>query len=116
MNVLERFRLDGKTAIVTGGTSRFGAPIARALAEAGANVVIASRHVQSCETLAAELREEGYSAVGMQVNLADDASICRLAVETAHRYGRIDILVNNAVSRKSLAELDGLTREKYSIP
>lgn len=59
MNVLERFRLDGKTAIVTGGTSRFGAPIARALAEAGANVVIASRHVQSCETLAAELREEG---------------------------------------------------------
>ena len=112
MNVLERFRLDGKTAIVTGGTSRFGAPIARALAEAGANVVIASRHVQSCETCAAELREKGCSAVGMQVDLADDASIRRLADETAHRYGRIDVLVNNAVSRRSLAELDGLTREK----
>ena len=59
MNVLERFRLDGKTAIVTGGTSRFGAPIARALAEAGANTIkqMANDLDRSERTVKTALRE-----------------------------------------------------------
>lgn len=112
MHILDSFRLDGKTAIVTGGTSRFGAPIARALAQAGANVVVASRNLEACETFAAALRAENLSAQGMQMDLSNDESIHKVAVSTAHLYGGIDILVNNAVSRQNLAELEELTREK----
>ena len=51
MQIAALFRLDGRTAIVTGGASRFGSPISRALAQAGANVMIASRRLQPCEEL-----------------------------------------------------------------
>ena len=79
MQIAALFRLDGRTAIVTGGASRFGSPISRALAQAGANVMIASRRLQPCEELALELREEGLSAHALQVDLADDDSIRQLA-------------------------------------
>ena len=104
------FRLDGRTAIVTGGASRFGSPISRALAQAGANVMIASRRLQPCEELALELREEGLSAHALQVDLADDDSIRQLAQACAEKFGGIDILVNNAVSREFADELEELDR------
>lgn len=110
MQIASFFRLDGRTAIVTGGASRFGRPISCALAQAGANVVIASRRLQPCEELAQELRDEGLSAVALQVDLADDGSIRRLAEDCIGRFGGIDILVNNAVSREFAGELDELDR------
>ena len=69
MNVLERFRLDGKTAIVTGGTSRFGAPIARALAEAGANVVMPN--------LSPVAVREKYKLYDNKICTGDEAAECR---------------------------------------
>ena len=111
-NVKELFDLSGRVAIVTGGRGMYGASISRGLCEAGATVVIASRNGAACEEFAKGLREEGYSAYGASLDLSDDDSIKALADDTVRRFGRIDILVNNAVDRSNLTSLDAATREK----
>ncbi|WP_018625924.1 SDR family NAD(P)-dependent oxidoreductase [Niabella aurantiaca] len=105
------FRIDGKVAVVTGGAGLFGKPISGALAEAGAHVVIASRDQKKCDAFAAGLRESGLSAVGMALDLASEASIREFVTTVEQQYGRIDILVNNAVSREGIKDLEDLTRE-----
>ena len=57
MNVLDMLKLDGKTAIVTGGAGRYGKQIVEGLGEAGATVFIASRNIEKCEEVAAKFRE-----------------------------------------------------------
>ncbi|THF77360.1 SDR family oxidoreductase [Cohnella fermenti] len=103
---MELFRLDSKVAVVTGGSGLYGAHISAALAQAGAAVVIASRGVAECEALAAKLRGEGADAVALPLDLGDEASIQSFVAQTLERCGRIDILVNNAVSRVGLADLE----------
>jgi NAD(P)-dependent dehydrogenase (short-subunit alcohol dehydrogenase family) len=90
----------------------YGASISAGLCEMGATVVIASRNAEKCEALAAELREAGHNAVGMALDLSDDASIKKLASDVYERFGKIDILVNNAVDRSNLTSLAAATREK----
>ena len=111
MNVKELFSLKGKVAIVTGGRGLYGASISEGLAEAGAQVVIASRSGAACEETAAALRARGLKASGTPLDLSDDASIARFTEETADRFGGIDILVNNAVDRRSMAPVTKVTRE-----
>ena len=108
----ELFSLKGKVAIVTGGRGLYGTSISLGLCEMGATVVIASRNGAACEEYAAQLREQGYSAIGLSLDLSDDASIKALAKEVFDRYGRIDILVNNAVDRRNMVSLQDATREK----
>lgn len=60
----------------------------------GATVIIASRNGEKCEEFAAELRAQGYNAVGMALDLSNDESIKQLAKNVYDRYGKIDILVN----------------------
>lgn len=86
-------RLDGKVAIVTGATQGLGADIAATLSEAGAATVIVGRGRAQGEAVAATL---GGSAWFSETDLADDAAIERCVAETVARFGRIDILVNNA--------------------
>lgn len=111
-NAKELFDLTGRVAIVTGGRGLYGASISAGLCEMGATVVIASRNAAKCEDLAAELREQGYQACGMALDLNDDASIKALAKNVYDRFGKIDILVNNAVDRRNLTSLAAATREK----
>ena len=111
-NTKDLFDLTGRVAIVTGGRGLYGASITAGLCEMGATVVIASRNVEKCEELAAELREQGYQAVGMALDLSDDASIKALAKNVYERFGKIDILVNNAVDRRNFTSLADATREK----
>lgn len=111
-NTKDLFDLTGRVAIVTGGRGLYGASITAGLCEMGATVVIASRNVEKCEALAAELREQGYQAVGMALDLSDDASIKALAKNVYERFGKIDILVNNAVDRRNFTSLADATREK----
>ena len=96
MAVLDRFDLTGRTAVVTGSTRGLGRAFARSLAEAGANIVIVGRDAAA----AAEVeRELGALGVGVLVVLADltvRTDIERLLAESAARFGRIDVLVNNA--------------------
>ena len=107
---MKRFRLDGKIALVTGGTGLFGKPITEGLAEAGAQVVIASRNVGQCGEWAAELRREGSRAEGAGLDLSSDASIDACVSGCLSRHGKIDILVNNAVSRQGIRDLEAVTR------
>ena len=111
-NVKDLFDLSGRVAIVTGGRGRYGASIVLGLCEAGASVVIASRNGGACEEYAAELCALGHSAVGMSLDLSSDDSITALVGAVIEKYGRIDILVNNAVDRSNLVSVDGATREK----
>lgn len=108
----ELFDLTGKTAIVTGGRGLYGASISAGLAEMGATVIIASRNREKCEELAAELRAKGLKADSGALDLSDDASIEALVDEVLKKYGKIDILVNNAVDRRSMCSLNDATRKK----
>ncbi len=112
MAILDRFRLDGKVAIVTGGAGYIGTSISTGLAEAGATSIIASRNVEGCEALAAKLESDGLSAVGLTLDLADDDSIQALPDKVMERFGRIDILVNNSTS-KSPGDMASMTVEQW---
>lgn len=114
MDVMHMFRLDGKIAVVTGGSGLYGAHISEALCEAGATVLIASRSREQCEEKARELRARGLSAHGARLDLADEDSIGAFVSETVAAYGGIDILVNNSVSRTGLADIEQTTAEGWS--
>lgn len=108
----ELFDLTGRVAIVTGGRGLYGASISLGLCEMGATVIIASRNGAKCEEFASELRDKGYSAVGHSLDLSDDSSIDKLVEFVIERYGKIDILVNNAVDRSNLTPLSSATRQQ----
>ncbi len=107
---MDRFRIDGKIAIVTGGAGYFGKPISKALAEAGAQVIIASRDKKKCEAYADDLIEEGLKAEGMSLDLTNEKSIESFVKKVYKKYGAIDILVNNAVSREGMKNLEQLNK------
>ncbi|MDC0658911.1 SDR family oxidoreductase [Leisingera sp. SS27] len=86
-------RLDGKTAIVTGGASGFGAGITRKFLAEGARVMIADINTAAAEAMAAEL---GSNAVAQTVNVADGSSVNAMAEAALAAFGQLDILVNNA--------------------
>ncbi|MBV8959518.1 MAG: glucose 1-dehydrogenase [Actinobacteria bacterium] len=88
---LAPFRLDGRTAIVTGASSGLGARFARVLAAAGADVVLAARRADRIEALAKEL-----DGLAVTCDVSDDAQCQALVDATVDRYGRVDVLVNNA--------------------
>jgi len=94
MNVLSSFSLQGKTALLAVGAGLYGRQITRALTEAGATTFIASRHLGP---LAAVARE--YGAHALELDLASEASIRDAIEEVVRQTGRLDILVNNAVTR-----------------
>ncbi len=111
-NTKDLFSLEGRVAIVTGGRGLYGASISLGLCEMGAKVVIASRSGEKCEEYAKELRAKGYEAVGMSLDLGEDASIDSFVKAVLEKFGKIDILVNNAVDRRNLTSLNSATREK----
>jgi NAD(P)-dependent dehydrogenase (short-subunit alcohol dehydrogenase family) len=78
----------------------------------GATVIVASRNGEKCEEFAETLRQQGHNAFGMALDLSDDASIKALPKTVFDRFGRIDILVNNAVDRSNLTSLADATRQK----
>jgi 7-alpha-hydroxysteroid dehydrogenase len=94
--MLDRFRLDGKVAIVTGASVGIGRGSALALAEAGASVVLAARTTVKLEEAAAEVRSAGGEALAVTTDVNDLAQLERLVAATLDRFGRIDVVVNNA--------------------
>ena len=94
--VQQLFNLQGKTALVTGGSRGLGLQMAQALGEAGARVVLTSRKAQDLEAAAAELHAQGIDAQWIAADCAKEEDILRLVAETVQRVGPIDILVNNA--------------------
>jgi NAD(P)-dependent dehydrogenase (short-subunit alcohol dehydrogenase family) len=108
MNVLDTFRLDGKTALVTGGTKGLGLAMARALAEAGANIALCSRHADEARQAAGQIADAtGRRAAGFEADITRSDSIARLAADIKGALGPVDILINNAGCnvRKPVSEL-----------
>src|SRR5215203_6824796 len=88
--------LQGQVAIITGGGRGIGKSAAEELAALGATVVVTARSKDQVEGVAAALRAQGASAIGMVADVADATQIERLTSAVLDEYGRVDILVNNA--------------------
>jgi 3-oxoacyl-[acyl-carrier protein] reductase len=101
-------RLSGKTAIVTGGASGFGAGIVRKFVAEGARVMIADINGDAAEALAKEL-----GAIAQQVDVSKDASVNEMAGTAIARFGRLDILVNNAGVSHMPAALDDISEADF---
>jgi NAD(P)-dependent dehydrogenase (short-subunit alcohol dehydrogenase family) len=90
------FDLTGKVALVTGGSRGLGYQMVRAFAEHGADTIVASRKLENCEAVAAEVRSLGRRALAYPVHAAKWDSIDALIEAAYQEFGRVDILVNNA--------------------
>lgn len=99
MPILDKFKLDGKVAVVTGGAGRFGRQMTRALAEAGATVYTASRSLEPNEKYAAELCAEGWDVRAESYDQSDEKSCEDFAGRLFEKHGKVDVLVNNSVLR-----------------
>jgi NAD(P)-dependent dehydrogenase (short-subunit alcohol dehydrogenase family) len=100
MSILDRFSLKDRIALVTAGAGPlFGSSISQALAEAGATVLTASRSLEANQQFAEQLRSAGHAAHGLQVDISEPESIQRLHAEVIERFGRLDVLVNSALTR-----------------
>jgi len=94
--ILELFRLDGKVAVVTGAGHGIGRAIALAFAEAGAHVVVAARTEAAIEETAAQVRALGREGLAVRCDVTETTQLERLAEATLAKFGRVDLLANNA--------------------
>lgn len=115
MKTQELFDLSGTVALVTGGGGMFGTPVAEALAEAGAHVVIASRDLARCEDAAGRLSSLGLRASAETYDQASESSILKLRDRLTDRFGALDVLVNNAVARPMRRYEDPLDAWRQSM-
>jgi 2-deoxy-D-gluconate 3-dehydrogenase len=95
-DVLETLRLDGKTAVVTGAGRGLGQAMAKALAQAGAELVCAARTAEQIDQTVGEISEAGGRAIAVPTDVTDSAQVDRLVDRCLETYGKIDIMVANA--------------------
>ena len=114
MKVEQLFDLSGKTAIVTGGNGGIGLGMAKGLAGAGADIVVAARNAEKTAQAVQEIEALGVRAIGLTVDVTDEAQIRQMVADTVDTLGRVDILVNNAgtVVRKTP---DQTTTEEWDL-
>lgn len=102
------YLLEGRVAIVTGGSGGIGSETCRALAERGASIVVADIAENSAQSLAEELRSDGHKAIAIGVDLAEEDQIKSMITKTVEAFGRLDILDNNAaLLTPEIAQADG---------
>jgi dehydrogenase/reductase SDR family protein 4 len=107
------FRLDGRVALVTGGSRGIGRAVALALAEAGADVAVAARKAQDLDPVAGEIRTLGRRALAVPAHLGRRPEIDRLFDAVATAFGRLDILVNNAATNPVFGPLLDIEEEAW---
>lgn len=96
MTILDRFRLDDKVVVITGASSGLGVSFAEAVAQAGADVVLAARRAEKLEATAELVRAAGTRALNVQTDVADPVQCTALVDAAMREFGRVDVLVNNA--------------------
>jgi NAD(P)-dependent dehydrogenase (short-subunit alcohol dehydrogenase family) len=107
------FDMTGKVALVTGGSRGLGREMVLAFAERGADVVVASRKLENCEAVAAEVRALGRRALPVAYHAASWQGADDLAAAAYAEFGRIDVLVNNAGMSPLYPSVDAVTEDLY---
>ncbi len=107
------FDLTGRVAIVTGGTRGIGRSVAEGFAAAGSKVVVASRKADACAETEAHLVGMGAEAMGVPTHLGELDDLAPLVARTVERFGRLDIVVNNAATALTMP-LGALTPEAWA--
>ena len=96
-HVMDLFRLDGKVALITGGSKGLGASMAMGLAQAGAKTVICSRTQADCDRVAAEIAEETrQESLGIAGDVTHEKDVDRVFDTVIEKYGKLDVLINSA--------------------
>lgn len=109
MNMHEQFRLDNKTAVVTGGGKGIGRAIALAFAECGANVIVTARRQNDLDAVVSEIEERGQRGLGISADAMDLETTPKILDRAVEEFGHLDIMVNNAggnLDRKMHATTD----------
>lgn len=105
LNILERFKLDGRVALITGAASGIGRAFAHALGEAGARVAVVDLDGEKAEVVRQELQDKGIDARALQADVSDEHAINRFVSDTVSTFDGLHIAVNNAgINLNSAAE------------
>lgn len=110
---LERFKLTGRVAFITGGARGIGLATAEALAEAGARVTICDRDAAELETAKAALAAKGYAVATTVLEVTDSEAVSAAADALVAREGRVDILINNAGIARSEIPAEAMEDERW---
>jgi gluconate 5-dehydrogenase len=113
MNVLDRFRLDGKRLFITGGSRGLGREMALGIAEAGADVILVGRDLPSLEKTAGDIRERGRVAQVIQADVGQPTECERACQVALEQHGPIDILINNVGGRRENIPTADMPLEKW---
>ena len=98
-------RLDGKVALITGASRGIGEAVARQFAQSGCKVVISSRKIEACEAVAESIRAAGGEAIALACHVGDPTQRQTLVADVVQRFGRLDVLVNNAATNPHFGPL-----------
>jgi NAD(P)-dependent dehydrogenase (short-subunit alcohol dehydrogenase family) len=112
---LEKLRLDGRVAVVTGGGQGIGAACARALGEAGAIVVVAELLPERIEKTVKELKGFGIAAHGRELDVTSSAAVDKAAAEIEAAHGPVSVLVNNAGIARSNVRAEDTSDEHWRV-
>src|SRR5690242_15003503 len=108
MSILDRFSLRNKVVVLTGGSGLYGRQLTTAIAEAGAQLIIASRNVAKLQQVAYEENARGHTVACAELDQGEEASVLALRDWVLKKFGRVDGLVNNSVSRPMNSAADPL--------
>lgn len=113
LRILNRFRLDGKVAIVTGASKGIGEAMARGLAEFGAKVVVSSRKQEAVDAVARTFKKDGLEAIGIECHVGKVEHRRNLVKKTLDIYGSVDILINNAGTNPYYGNVENMPPAAY---